>query len=159
MAEDKIVTKKTSVKPSTYAPKTPIGQKAGTKKTTVKAATPAPAPAETQPKTERKASPKAAAVQASSAGPAAPAKKTAAKKAEPGTGRAASPKAALEDKPVDLKGLAHVNNDQREAMIAEAAYFKAEKRNFVGGDTAQDWADAEREIDELLAKARQIYGD
>jgi hypothetical protein len=43
-------------------------------------------------------------------------------------------------------------------MIREAAYYKAEKRSFTAGNDAQDWADAEREIDELLAKARAIYG-
>jgi hypothetical protein len=51
-----------------------------------------------------------------------------------------------------------VTPEQRLAMIKEAAYFKAEKRGFSGGNDADDWADAEREIDELLAKARSIYG-
>ena len=40
--------------------------------------------------------------------------------------------------------------DQRECMIAEAAYFRAEKRGFVGGDPVQDWVEAEREIDCML---------
>ena len=35
-------------------------------------------------------------------------------------------------------------------MIADAAYFRAEKRGFSTGDTAQDWLDAEAEIDRAL---------
>ncbi|WP_157662670.1 DUF2934 domain-containing protein [Sulfuriferula sp. AH1] len=35
-------------------------------------------------------------------------------------------------------------------MIAKAAYFRAEKRGFVSGDTAQDWLEAEAEIDRVL---------
>jgi hypothetical protein len=66
--------------------------------------------------------------------------------------------APLEEKPVTFAGLADVTPEQRLAMIREAAYFKAEKRGFSGGNDADDWADAEREIDELLAKARSIYG-
>lgn len=37
-------------------------------------------------------------------------------------------------------------------MIQEAAYYRAEKRGFAPGNEAQDWADAEREIDALLRK-------
>ena len=35
-------------------------------------------------------------------------------------------------------------------MIAEAAYFRAEKRGFAEGDPMQDWLEAEREIDCML---------
>lgn len=37
--------------------------------------------------------------------------------------------------------------ENRERMIAEAAYFRALERNFAGGDTLADWLGAEREID------------
>ena len=40
--------------------------------------------------------------------------------------------------------------EKRYLMIAEAAYFRAEKRGFVGGDVAQDWHEAEAEIDRVL---------
>lgn len=41
---------------------------------------------------------------------------------------------------------------EREAMICEAAYFRAERRGFSGGCTAlDDWLSAEREVDERLA--------
>jgi chromosome segregation ATPase len=36
---------------------------------------------------------------------------------------------------------------QREHMIAEAAYFRAERRGFQGGDPLEDWLQAEAEID------------
>lgn len=35
-------------------------------------------------------------------------------------------------------------------MIAEAAYFHAENRNFQHGDARQDWLEAEREINRLF---------
>ena len=83
------------------------------------------------------------------------------RKAEPGELPLVDPEvhpAPLEEKPVTFAGLVDVTPEQRLAMIREAAYFKAEKRSFSGGNDADDWADAEREIDELLAKARSIYG-
>jgi hypothetical protein len=43
-----------------------------------------------------------------------------------------------------------VTPEQRYHMIAEAAYFRAERRGFSGGDPAQDWLDAEAEVDRIL---------
>ena len=43
-----------------------------------------------------------------------------------------------------------VSAEQRHAMIAEAAYLRAERRGFTGGDSVSDWLAAEREVDELL---------
>jgi hypothetical protein len=40
-----------------------------------------------------------------------------------------------------------------DAMIAEAAYYKAEKRNFYPGHEIRDWLEAKNEI------FRQIHGD
>jgi hypothetical protein len=37
-------------------------------------------------------------------------------------------------------------------MIEEAAYYKAEKRNFEPGFEAEDWVEAEREVDEKIGK-------
>jgi hypothetical protein len=37
-------------------------------------------------------------------------------------------------------------------MIAEAAYFKAERRGFNGGDAVRDWCEAEAEIDARLRR-------
>lgn len=40
--------------------------------------------------------------------------------------------------------------EDREHMIAEAAYFLAEHRDFEGGDPQEDWCEAESEIDRFL---------
>lgn len=37
--------------------------------------------------------------------------------------------------------------DERYRRIAEAAYFRAAAREFIGGDPVQDWLEAELEID------------
>lgn len=37
--------------------------------------------------------------------------------------------------------------EKRNQMIAEAAYYRAERRGFQGGDPAADWFEAEAEID------------
>jgi hypothetical protein len=42
-------------------------------------------------------------------------------------------------------------------MIAEAAYFRAEHRAFLGGSLEQDWLESEAEIDKLLARMVQIF--
>lgn len=44
-----------------------------------------------------------------------------------------------------------VRPEERYRMIAEAAYFRAQRRGFVGGDPVQDWLEAEAEIDRMLA--------
>jgi len=48
-----------------------------------------------------------------------------------------------------------VTPEERYRMIAEAAYFRAEKRGFVGGDMAEDWLLAEAEIDRLLQQRQE----
>jgi hypothetical protein len=40
--------------------------------------------------------------------------------------------------------------DQKQRMIAEAAYYRAEKRGFAGGEPDNDWFSAEAEIEESL---------
>jgi hypothetical protein len=49
----------------------------------------------------------------------------------------------------------HISPAERERMIAEAAYFRAQKRDFIDGDPLADWLEAEREIDEMLPGPRQ----
>ena len=46
-----------------------------------------------------------------------------------------------------------VSAEQRNAMIAESAYLRAEARGFQGGDPVQDWLDGEKEVDALLSRA------
>lgn len=43
-----------------------------------------------------------------------------------------------------------VDGEERQRLIAEVAYLKAERRGFKGGDPEQDWKAAEAEIDRLL---------
>ena len=43
--------------------------------------------------------------------------------------------------------------NERHRMIAEAAYFNAEKRGFQAGDETLDWLEAEKNIDSLLGEA------
>jgi hypothetical protein len=43
---------------------------------------------------------------------------------------------------------------EREAMIAEAAYYRAEARGFQPGHELEDWLAAENEIDMLLEAER-----
>ena len=44
-----------------------------------------------------------------------------------------------------------VEPEVREIMIAEAAYYIAERRGFEPGAEMDDWLEAESEIDQLLA--------
>jgi hypothetical protein len=41
-------------------------------------------------------------------------------------------------------------------MIAKAAYFRAERRNFQSGHELEDWLAAEREVDRQSAEARTV---
>ena len=45
-------------------------------------------------------------------------------------------------------------DDERIAMIAENAYYRAERRGFIPGYDFEDWLAAESEIDALLARDR-----
>lgn len=45
---------------------------------------------------------------------------------------------------------AAVSADHRRAMIAEAAYLRAERRGFAPGHETEDWLAAEVEVDVLL---------
>jgi hypothetical protein len=44
--------------------------------------------------------------------------------------------------------------DERHDLIARAAYLKAEKRGFVGGDPLEDWLSAEAEVEAQLRTER-----
>lgn len=47
-----------------------------------------------------------------------------------------------------------ITPEQRYRMICDAAYFRAERRGFIGGNPAEDWTAAEAEIDGLLLSIR-----
>lgn len=44
-----------------------------------------------------------------------------------------------------------ISPERRLQMIAEAAYFRAERRGFAPGAESRDWLESEAEIEELLA--------
>ena len=44
--------------------------------------------------------------------------------------------------------------EERRRMIAEAAYLRAQNRNFNGGNPEQDWLEAEAEINWMYASAQ-----
>jgi hypothetical protein len=76
----------------------------------------------------------------------------AAKPATPRKPRTKSPAAAESAAlpPIHRATLPVVTLDMRHSMIAEAAYYIAEKRGQAAGDPAQDWYEAEAEIDQML---------
>jgi len=45
--------------------------------------------------------------------------------------------------------------EQRHFMITEAAYYRAERRGFQGGDPVADWLEAEAEIEAMLRGASE----
>lgn len=49
------------------------------------------------------------------------------------------------------KASAGVTAAEREQMVAEAAYYKAEQRGFSGSSAEEDWLEAADEIDAMLA--------
>ena len=63
--------------------------------------------------------------------------------------RSAQPKATRTAK-VTSPPRAAVAADDRRAMIAEAAYLRAEGRGFAPGHETEDWLAAEVEVDALL---------
>ena len=80
---------------------------------------------------------------------------TPAPKTEPTAAPKAPARRARQGKPKGNSAAAAVTvaEDVRRAMIAEAAYFHAERRGFAPGDEVQDWLKAEAEVDALLTGA------
>jgi hypothetical protein len=68
------------------------------------------------------------------------------KKRAPRKSAAATAKAAV-------SWTSFVGPEQRSALIAEAAYFRAEKRGFATGREVEDWLAAEAEVDVRLMRA------
>jgi predicted RNA-binding Zn-ribbon protein involved in translation (DUF1610 family) len=71
------------------------------------------------------------------------------------TGRSDSVRSDFKDARVQSNPCSAVSTEERHRMIAEAAYFRAERRGFRGGDSFQDWLAAEAEIDNLLGTPSQ----
>ena len=45
-----------------------------------------------------------------------------------------------------------IDDEERRSMIARAAYFRAQRRNFEAGHELEDWLAAELEVDRDLAR-------
>ena len=51
--------------------------------------------------------------------------------------------------------VSHVTAEQLRQMIAEAAYFRAQRRGFQGGNAVDDWLAAEAEVKQVLGSAHE----
>ena len=85
----------------------------------------------------------------SKAAPAKPAVKTQTAKKT-----AAAKPAPAKEKAAKGNGATPITPEQRYRMICDAAYYRAERRGFIGGNSAEDWTAAEAEIDGLLLSMR-----
>ena len=56
--------------------------------------------------------------------------------------------------PLAAPARASVTSEARRALIAEAAYLRAERRGFSPGHETEDWLAAEAEVDALLSEQR-----
>jgi hypothetical protein len=67
---------------------------------------------------------------------------------------AAKPVATPKAKKITVKSSKPVVDSQEwRAMVATAAYYRAEARGFAGGSAEQDWIDAEAEVAARFARA------
>jgi aryl-alcohol dehydrogenase-like predicted oxidoreductase len=58
--------------------------------------------------------------------------------------------------PLRFCPLPQAETGDRNAMIAEAAYFRAQRHGFTPGHELEDWIAAEKEIDALLSGAPPV---
>jgi len=82
--------------------------------------------------------------------PARRARQPAAKRPAPTRPKAAAPKKTA---PKPAAGTVTAGDADRQAMVAMAAYFRAQKRGFAPGYEVEDWVAAEAEISELTKPA------
>jgi hypothetical protein len=136
-----IVTKKASVRPAGT-------KKAAVKKAPVKDAAPKSAVARAAATAEAPRTTKKAVAKKAALAPAAP---PATKPAPPASKTGAASRSASPGKQRTTTTMV-VTGEERDAMIRERAYYKAEKRNFDPAFDAENWAQAEREVDELLSR-------
>jgi hypothetical protein len=64
--------------------------------------------------------------------------------------RKSSPSTNSHQHHVDEYEFTDVSPDERNRMIAEAAYYRAEQHGFNPEDQVQHWLDAEKEVDAML---------
>jgi hypothetical protein len=51
-----------------------------------------------------------------------------------------------------VSAMSQVTNEERFQLIAEAAYYRAERRSFAPGYEMEDWLNAEAEIEYMISK-------
>jgi Protein of unknown function (DUF2934) len=73
----------------------------------------------------------------------------------PTTRKRAPRKTLARSKPAISRVTPFVDPQQRAALIAEAAYFRAQKRGFAPGHETEDWLAAEAEVDAGLLESAQ----
>jgi hypothetical protein len=161
MADEKtVVTKKTSSKGASAAETAPVKKTAAKKPTARKAST---NQATTKKATTKKAAAKkVAAGQAKAPSPAevAAAKAAASKPASGMTARKTpeplrKPKAATPARTTaSAAAPVNISADEKAKMIQDAAYYRAEKRNFEPGHEHEDWLAAEQEVEKMLREGR-----
>ena len=54
---------------------------------------------------------------------------------------------------------AELTPEEREEMIAEAAYYRALSRGFEGDEHLRDWFEAEKIVDQMIHKATSKQAD
>ncbi len=62
----------------------------------------------------------------------------------------AGPESVVVRRPAEVGPAAGIEPDERYRMVAEAAYFRAERRGFAAGSELDDWIQAETEVDRLI---------
>ena len=110
-------------------------------------------PGKTAKKVAKKTVAKKAAKTTDKAVPGKTARKTA-KKVTKKPGSKVGKKAASK-KVVSRKATGRDSVESRHEMIAKAAYYRSEQRNFQDGDALADWLTCEAEIDAVLTEAAQ----
>jgi hypothetical protein len=76
-------------------------------------------------------------------------------KSTPHVPEQAAPKKMLRNTPL-LSSQQEVTNVERQQLISEAAYFRAQERGFTPGRELEDWLAAEIQIEELMGKTAAI---
>jgi len=71
------------------------------------------------------------------------------------TSRKREPRKSVPTGKATLTMARFVDLERRSALIAEAAFFRAEKRGFAPGNEVQDWLAAEAEVDAKLLDAAE----
>jgi hypothetical protein len=71
------------------------------------------------------------------------------------TARKRAPRKSAGTGKATLTMVRFVDLERRAALIAEAAFFRAEKRGFAPGNEEQDWLAAEAEVDAKLLNAAE----